>query len=160
LTQFVKVGRNFGRYAVLITQSPNDLPDWLPEFVKLSFEFPIPYLSTRDMLIEYPSYKYLLGDREPGVRPSGELPAHWRSPHTAKVRIVSTNEWAFECYGEGLTIDYVKVDVRVQPKPEAVTLRKCAEKYGVPVDLIREYGFDVRSRGEALRGVWECIGSP
>jgi len=160
LTQFVKVGRNFGRYAVLVTQSPNDLPDWLPEFVKLSFEFPIPYLSTRDMLIEYPSYKYLLGDREPGVRPSGELPAHWRSPHTAKVRIVSTNEWAFECYGEGLTIDYVKVDVRVQPKPEAITLRKCAEKYGVPVDLIREYGFDVRSRGETLRGVWECIGSP
>jgi len=63
---------------------------------------------------------------------------------------------AWECLGS-LTIMPVEVDVKVPPKPNAVTLRKCAGKYGVPLELVWERGF---GWGEGVRAVWECIGSP
>jgi len=161
LAQFIRMGRNYDRYAVMVSQSPLDFPSWIPSVAKIIIEFPIPYLSIKDALSEYPSYKYTLGDREPGVRPStGKLPEHWAEPHKAKVHIYVTTKEAFECYGPGLTIDYVKVDVSVPPRPYSITLSKCAELYGVPVGLIRERGFDVASKlhGEGVRGVWKCIG--
>jgi hypothetical protein len=49
--------------------------------------------------------------------------------------------------------------VNIPPNPNAVTLRKCAEKYGVPLDLIWEYGFNLANRSSEVRAVWECIGS-
>jgi len=161
LPQFIRMGRNFGRYAVLITQSPLDFPPWVMSVAKILVEFPIPFLSVKDALSRYPSFKYAIGDREPGIRPStGRLPEHWEKPYTAEVLIYSTTKELFECYGPGFTVKHVEVDVRVQPKPYAITLRKCAELYGVSADLIREKGFEVAGKlhGDALRGVWECIG--
>jgi len=55
-----------------------------------------------------------------------------------------------------MTMMPVKVNVNIQPKPNAITLRKCAEKYGVPLELVWERGF---GWGEGVRAVWECIGS-
>jgi hypothetical protein len=161
LAQFVRMGRNYNRYAVMISQSPLDFPPWILSLAKILVEFPIPFLSAKDALSRYPSFKYAIGDREPGIRPStGKLPEHWEKPHTAEVLIYTTTKEAFKCYGPGFTVKHVEVDVTVQPKPYAITLRKCADLYGVPVDLIKEKGFEVagKLRGDALRGVWECIG--
>jgi hypothetical protein len=73
---------------------------------------------------------------------------------------VMTKE-AKEQFGPGLWTMPIKVDVEVQPKPEAITLRKCAGKYGVPINLIWERGFGSsvdKLHGNEVRGVWECIG--
>ena len=156
LARFVRMGRNFGRYVVMISQAPSDFPSWVFTADKIFVEFPIAYLSFKDLISEYPSYKYAIGDREPGIRVD-KAPEHWSGPHRARVHIHAMTDEAWECLGS-LTIMPVEVDVKVPPKPNAVTLRRCAEKYGVPLDLVREYGFDTQGKGDVLRGVWECIG--
>ena len=154
----LRIGRNRRFYFALISQSPSDFPDSVFNADRLFVEFPIPYLSFRDLIARRPSYKYAISDAEPGVRPRGELEEHWRDVYVAILHIHSMTREAKEHFGPGLSTIPIKVNVEVQPKPNAVTLRKCAEKYGMHVDLIREYGFDVQGKGDVLRGVWECIG--
>jgi hypothetical protein len=115
-----------------------------------------------DVLRRRPSYKYALGEEDvPGIRTKAELEEHWRDIHTAMAIIKPTTPKMKECLGAGMTMMPVKVNVNVQPKPNAVTLRKCAEKYGVPIELIWERGFGSsvdKLRGSEVRAVWECIG--
>jgi hypothetical protein len=158
LASLVRVGRNRRVYFALISQAPQDFPSSIWSTDKIFIEFPIPFISFMDVLRRRPSYKYALGEEdEPGIRTKAELEEHWRDIHTAMAIIKPTTPKMKECLGAGMTMMPVKVDVNIQPKPEAVTLRKCAEKYGVPLELVWERGF---GWGEVVRAVWECIGSP
>jgi len=158
LSELVRMGRNYGVFTILITQSPNDIPSEIFMASRVYVEFPIAYMNVKDLLSRRPTYKYAIGDEEPGVRPRGELEEHWRDIHVAMLHLQVMTKEAKEQFGPGLWTMPIKVDVEVQPKPEAVTLRKCAGKYGVPINLIWERGFDVQGKGDVLRGVWECIG--
>jgi hypothetical protein len=162
LKDLMRVGRNYNIYFVLISQAPQHFPPDVWSEDKIFIEFPIPFISFMDVLRRRPSYKYALGEEDvPGIRTKAELEEHWRDIHTAMAIIKPTTPKMKECLGAGMTMMPVKVNVNIQPKPNAVTLRKCAEKYGVPIELIWERGFGSsvdKLRGSEVRAVWECIG--
>ncbi|PLC64010.1 hypothetical protein B7L68_05635 [Thermoproteus sp. CP80] len=164
LYRLLRIGRNRRFYFALISQSPSDFPDSVFNADRLFVEFPIPYLSFRDLIARRPSYKYAIGDTEPGIRPRGELEEHWRDVYVAILHIHSMTREAKEHFGPGLSTIPIKVNVEVQPKPNAVTLRRCVESVAPSMvddlmNVIREYGFSHVGYNKLLEGVWRCIGA-
>jgi len=137
-----------GRHVVLVSDVP---PDEALKYVNAVVKFPYAYMSLKDLLA---------GRVDPDLT---ELSKY--GPHTAKLYAYATTEEAAKVLGLG-TPGYTEIPIRVEkpePKPSAVTLKKCVEEIAgenaedVFNDL-RRGGFEKsKYQGEA-KLVWECIG--
>jgi len=137
-----------GRHTVLVSDAP---PEEALKYVNVVVKFPYAYMSLKDLLA---------GRVDPDLT---ELSKY--GPHTAKLYAYATTEEAAKVLGLG-TPGYTEMPIRVEkpePKPSAVTLKKCVEEVAgenaedVFNDL-RRGGFEKsKYQGEA-RLVWKCIG--
>ncbi|MFP3280140.1 MAG: ATP-binding protein [Vulcanisaeta sp.] len=137
-----------GRHVVLVSDAP---PDEALKYVNAVVKFPYAYMSLKDLLA---------GRVDPDLT---ELSKY--GPHTAKLYAYATTEEAAKVLGLG-TPGYTEMPIRVEkpePKPSAVTLKKCVEeiageKAEEVINDLRRNGFEkTKHQGEA-KLVWECIG--
>ncbi|ADN49547.1 type IV secretion system DNA-binding domain-containing protein [Vulcanisaeta distributa] len=163
LTTSVRVGRNYGRYFALITQSPFDIPREFISMNKLFIEFPTLYFNPENIIFREPGFKahygrdvYYNAEKTWSAIP----PAHWENPLTAVMHIHITNRQMRNEHREPYNLLTVEVDPTIKPKTGTTTLRKCAEAHGVRLDVIRESGFTDAKMKDRLEGVWECVGRP
>jgi hypothetical protein len=137
-----------GRHVVLVSDAP---PDEALKYVNVVVKFPYAYMSLEDLLA---------GRVDPDLT---ELSKY--GPHTAKLYAYATTEEAAKVLGLG-TPGYTEMPIRVEkpePKPSAVTLKKCVEEVAGEnakevIDDIRRGGFEGSKYAKEARLVWECIG--
>jgi hypothetical protein len=92
------------------------------------------------------------------------LEEHWRDIHVAMLHLQVMTKEAKEQFGPGLWTMPIKVDVEIQPKPNAVTLRRCVEavapgRVDDVVRVIERQGFSYAQFTNEARAIWECIGA-
>ncbi|ADY01204.1 AAA ATPase [Vulcanisaeta moutnovskia 768-28] len=165
LTTSVRVGRNFGRYFVLITQSPFDIPREFISMNKLFIEFPIMYYSAENVVFRERGFRAYFGRNEfydQGKSPTSIMPPHWGSPLTAVMHLHITSRQMLETMPEKTPHLELRVEVNpeMSPRQNTTTLRRCAEAFNVPLRVVSDYGFECPKYRQLLEGVWECIGRP
>ncbi|GAB6943326.1 hypothetical protein JCM14467A_01080 [Vulcanisaeta sp. JCM 14467] len=165
LTFSVRVGRNYGRYFALITQSLFDVPEEFISMNKLFIEFPIMFHRPENVIFREVGFKAYFGRNEfygSGKDVGGLMPPHWASPLTALMHLHVTSRQLLEMTAERRPYYELRVEVNptIPPRTGATTLRQCAKAYGVDLGVIRDRGFDYTPLQQLLQGVWECIGMP
>ena len=137
-----------GRHVVLVSDAP---PDKALKYVNAVVKFPYAYTSLKDLLA---------GRVDPDLTELGKY-----GPHTAKLYAYATTEEAAKVLGLG-TPGYTEMPIRVEkpePKPSAVTLKKCVEEIagenaGDVFNDLRRNGFEKSKHQGEAKLVWECIG--
>ncbi len=163
LTTSVRIGRNYNRYFILITQSVFDIPEEFISMNKLFIEFPTMFYRPENIIFREPGFRAFFGRNEfyDTTKTAGIMPPHW-SPLTALMHLHITNKALLQMTSEGKPYLELRVEVNptMNPKPNATMLRKCAETYGIELGVIKELGFTNKKLQDRLSGVWECIGKP
>ena len=133
LSEHIRLGRNFKRFFILITQAPTDIPHEIFQLVKVFVQFPIMYFSLESLLYKEPSYIYWYGKQvryeKSDVR-DYPFPPFWRELYSCEIHVhVTTKECRSLVKSPYKTITVTLNPSNLKKKESSITLKKCIKKF-------------------------------